>query len=207
MPDPQLHALEVALLRAKPGRGPPEPRAIAAGLLRTLRELAARSPVVLAIDDVQWLDRSSANALAFAARRLEHDAVAFLLTERSGTSSQLTGTLEARLERLDVGALSLGATRWLLSDRLGFFPSRHVLRLRAVPGAPRSGVGGRPDEAETWAEQAIAASDAQGWRWSLLEALRARGLAALLAHDAARAAESLRTVWEHTEREGVAGRR
>ncbi len=40
-------------------------------------------------------------------------------------------------------------------------------------------------------------------QWEWLEALRARGIAALLAHDPARAVESLSTVWEHTLREGV----
>jgi DNA-binding CsgD family transcriptional regulator len=40
-------------------------------------------------------------------------------------------------------------------------------------------------------------------RWDILEASRARGVAALLAHEPARAVESLREVWAHTEREGV----
>jgi DNA-binding CsgD family transcriptional regulator len=126
LPAPQREALEVALLRAKPV-GRPRPYAVAAGLLRTLRELAARSSVVVAVDDLQWLDRSSANALSFAARRLQADAVAFLLTERAGGSS-VTAALEPAVQRLEVGALSLGATRRLLRERLGFAPSRHALR-------------------------------------------------------------------------------
>ena len=40
-------------------------------------------------------------------------------------------------------------------------------------------------------------------RWNWLEAMRARGLAALLAHDPARAVESFAPVWDHTQREGV----
>ena len=46
-------------------------------------------------------------------------------------------------------------------------------------------------------------SRASGSGWQLLEALRARGIAALLAHEPARAAESLGAVWERTQREGV----
>ena len=42
-----------------------------------------------------------------------------------------------------------------------------------------------------------------GSGWQVNEALRARGIAALLAHEPARAAESLGAVWEHTQREGV----
>jgi DNA-binding CsgD family transcriptional regulator len=72
-------------------------------------------------------------------------------------------------------------------------------RCRALLAAGR----GLPGEAEQWAAETIARAEATGNRWDLLEALRARGVAALLAHDPARAAESLRAVWEHTQREGV----
>src|SRR5207248_10940900 len=62
---------------------------------------------------------------------------------------------------------------------------------------------GRVEEAEARAARVIELCEARGLRWNLLEALRARGLAALLAHEPARAAESLAAVWDHTEREGV----
>ena len=72
-------------------------------------------------------------------------------------------------------------------------------RCRALLAAGR----GLPDEAEEWAAKAIARAVSTGVRWDELEALRARGIAALLAHEPARAVESLRDVWEHTQREGV----
>src|SRR5207249_2393010 len=50
---------------------------------------------------------------------------------------------------------------------------------------------------------AIEQAEAKGVGWDLLEAQRARGVAALLAHDAARAADSLCAVWDSTRREGV----
>jgi DNA-binding CsgD family transcriptional regulator len=62
---------------------------------------------------------------------------------------------------------------------------------------------GLPDEAARLADDAIERSEASGVGWDLLESLRARGITALLAHEPERAAESLRTVWEHTQREGV----
>jgi DNA-binding CsgD family transcriptional regulator len=62
---------------------------------------------------------------------------------------------------------------------------------------------GHPDEGEEWAAQAIAEAEAKGIRWDLLEAQRARGTAALLAHDLPRAGETLRGVWHYTRREGV----
>src|SRR5206468_9273707 len=62
---------------------------------------------------------------------------------------------------------------------------------------------GDPAAAERWAADTIARTASVDSAWDRNEALRARGIAALLARDAERAAESLRAVWEHTEREGV----
>jgi hypothetical protein len=56
LPAPQRSALEVALLRAQPTEAAPEPHAIAVGLRTLLRSLAADGPLLVAIDDVQWLD-------------------------------------------------------------------------------------------------------------------------------------------------------
>lgn len=128
VPAPQLHALEVAVLRAEPADAPPEPRAIALGFLNALRALAAREPLLVAVDDVQWLDSPSADALAFAGRRLRGQTVRFLLAKRTGTSSVLEPAFEPNAQRLEVGPLSLGATRRLLSERLALTLPRRVLR-------------------------------------------------------------------------------
>src|SRR6185312_4437737 len=72
-------------------------------------------------------------------------------------------------------------------------------RCRALLAAGR----GEPAAAERWAAEAIAAVEANGVVWQRLEALRARGLARLVAHDARRAAADLRQVWRHAEREGI----
>ncbi|HZQ64694.1 MAG TPA: AAA family ATPase [Gaiellaceae bacterium] len=126
LPGPQRRALEIALLRAEPGRAPPEARAIALGFLNTLRALAAERPLLVAIDDVQWLDRASADAIAFAARRLDGEAVSFLLARRPGRPSPVERALDA--DRIEIGPLSLGAIRRILSDRLGLSLPRHLLR-------------------------------------------------------------------------------
>jgi AAA ATPase-like protein len=70
LPAPQREALETALLRRSPMDSTPDHRAIATGLLTVLHRLSREAPVVLAVDDLQWLDRSSADAIGFAARRL-----------------------------------------------------------------------------------------------------------------------------------------
>jgi AAA ATPase domain len=70
LPAPQKRALDAALLRAEVGGAPPDRRAVSVASLGVLRTLAASGPVIVAIDDVQWLDVPSARVLAFVVRRL-----------------------------------------------------------------------------------------------------------------------------------------
>ena len=126
--DPQRVALEVALLRTAPQGAGLSEHAIALGFRNVLRALSARAPVLLAIDDVQWLDAPSFEVLAFLARRLNDQRVAFLLTRRAETPTALERVLErGDLQCLDVGPLSSGAIRRLLIERLGLSVSRHLL--------------------------------------------------------------------------------
>jgi DNA-binding CsgD family transcriptional regulator len=128
LPAPQARALEVALLRFDAGDSPSEPLAVAAGVVGALHALAAQGPVLIAIDDVPWLDPASAEVVTFAARRLRVGGVRFLLTRRSRTTSSLERALEPEVERLEVGPLSLGAVRRMLVERLGLALPRHLLR-------------------------------------------------------------------------------
>ena len=60
LPAPQRQALEAALLRSEPGASAPQPHTIAAAVLSSLRLLSREQPVLVAVDDVQWLeDRKS----------------------------------------------------------------------------------------------------------------------------------------------------
>lgn len=128
LPPPQRRALEVALFRAEAAGAAPDTSALALGLLTTLRSLAAVQPVLVAVDDLQWVDETSVDALAFAARRLDTEPVAFLLARRPGPPSALERALGARLTATEVGTLSIGAMRRMLSERLGLSLPRHVLR-------------------------------------------------------------------------------
>lgn len=130
LPAPQLEALEMALLRrTAPADAAPPANAVAVGLLGALRALSADARVLVAVDDVQWLDPASATALAFAARRLEPDRVRFLLARRPGQITALEQALEPQgVERIELEGLSLGGTRRLLLERLGLSLSRPVMR-------------------------------------------------------------------------------
>jgi DNA-binding NarL/FixJ family response regulator len=127
LPRPQRGALETALLRTEPsGSSPPDPHAIALAYLNVLRTIAVHQPLLVAVDDVPWLDEASTSALAFAARRLREEPVAILLTRRTESASSVE--LAVTPERLDVGPLDMEALRRVLAARLGVFPSRVLLR-------------------------------------------------------------------------------
>jgi DNA-binding NarL/FixJ family response regulator len=129
LPAPQKLALEVALLRAEPRDGSIGTTAIAMALLGTVRSLAFRHPVLIAVDDLQWLDQPSADLLAFAARRLGEPDVRWLLARRPGRPGAIEQVLVRQgLQRLPMVGLSLGALRRLLFERLGLTLSRQLLR-------------------------------------------------------------------------------
>ncbi len=140
LPGAQRHALEVALLRADAGERPPDRRAVATGFLSLISELTRDGPVVIAVDDVQWLDRSSARVLEFAARRLHGWPVGILSSVRGSdeiaTPLGLDRALsEEQLWRLCVGALPLADLHELISSRLGQrFPRSTLARIHAAVG-------------------------------------------------------------------------
>jgi DNA-binding CsgD family transcriptional regulator len=122
LPEPQREALEIALLRVETKPGRLRGRAVALGVLGVVRLLAEDSPLVVAIDDVQWLDAPSADALTFAARRLRGGPIGFLLARRAETREgplELESALESgRVSRLLVRPLDLQSLDRLLRTRL-----------------------------------------------------------------------------------------
>ena len=131
LPEPQRRALAAALF-LEPG-GAPGDRAVAAAFLTGLRALAERRPVLVAIDDLQWLDPASTAVLLYALRRSSDGRVRALLAHRAQAGDDPTSRLRTVLspttvDELVVGPLSLGAVHALLRSRLDFSPSRPLLR-------------------------------------------------------------------------------
>ncbi len=88
---------------------------VGAATVSLLAAAAELRPVLVLVDDVQWLDPESAVAIAFAARRLGQDAVAFLLAAREGTAVAVE--LSQSLPVLPVAGLSSHAAAMLLPAR------------------------------------------------------------------------------------------
>jgi DNA-binding CsgD family transcriptional regulator len=149
IPEPQAVALGGALA-LRPG--PEQERfAIGAATLSLLATYAEQDPVAVLIDDAQWLDESSAQALLFAFRRLVADPIAVFLAVRDGEPSLIDGS---DLPTLHLGGLSSDeaaallrglpaeTARWLHSATAGnplamleLAPDAHDLAL-APEGAP-----------------------------------------------------------------------
>src|ERR1700761_563532 len=101
LPDVQAEALRGALGLAK--AGPHDRFLVGLAVLSLLSELAADQPLLCVVDDAQWLDRASADALLFAARRLEAESVVLLFAARPG-AFPAAGVPELRLRGLSAKA-------------------------------------------------------------------------------------------------------
>ncbi len=129
---PRRRALSLAMLRDEAPGEAVDRRAVALAVRDVLALLGEPGPILVAIDDVQWLDASSTSALMFALRRLPTSRVLLLLTRRSSIPSSAPKLEDAlapqRIRRVPVGPLSVGALHRLLRDRLSTGFSRHTMR-------------------------------------------------------------------------------
>ena len=118
---PRRRALEVALLMTEPGAEAPDQRAIGLAVRDVLHLLAERRPVLVALDDLQWLDPSSGIVLGIALRRLRGERVGLLASRRHAAGTTAGVELERsfpdeRIERVSLGPISLAALHSLLSS-------------------------------------------------------------------------------------------
>lgn len=131
----------------------PEPFFVALAALNLLAEVASSRPVLVAVDDVQWLDAPSHDALAFIARRVSSDPIVVIGTFRSGFSGPY---LAAGLEQLAVCPLDDAAALAVLDQTgsdLAQVEREQVIRaalgnplaLVELPAAFDTGVGASED--------------------------------------------------------------
>ncbi|QVQ52336.1 AAA family ATPase [Spiractinospora alimapuensis] len=161
LPDAQGRALSAALGL---GSGGDHDRfLVGLGVLTLLAELAEEHPVLCVVDDAQWLDRSSAEALLFAARRVHAERIALVFAARRGHAPEFTAP---GIDELQLAPLPEPAARQVLDDALG--PASTYVRdrlLREADGNPlalrvlaRGGsTATRSEPVRTSTERAIAA--------------------------------------------------
>ncbi len=139
LPAVQRTALERVLLLA--GDGPPtNERTVAAAFLSVLQLLGVEAPVLVIIDDTQWLDTSSQVVFGYAARRLT-GRVGVLASVRTGESrsgeppSWLRMARPDSMARVKVQPLTLGGVHSLISKHLGHtLPRPLITRIHEVSG-------------------------------------------------------------------------
>jgi DNA-binding CsgD family transcriptional regulator len=143
LPPPQAHALEVALAISQP-RNAGDRLATFAGFARLVALQGADRPVLLTVDDAQWLDTPSAECLAYLARRLPGSSVALLAAARDGAGQ--TVLADAVGSRVQVGGLDRDSARAVVRAVAGELDTRaeealldaalgNPLALRELPGS------------------------------------------------------------------------
>ena len=133
LPEPQRRAVEIALSRREPDAGPFDELSVRLGTLAVLHALAGDGPVILAIDDLQWLDSATSGVLAFALKRVAPARVGLLAAHRvaagdpladagsaGGAKIQLLAALhDDSLTRAAIGPLDEDPLRAIVRDQVG----------------------------------------------------------------------------------------
>jgi DNA-binding CsgD family transcriptional regulator len=132
LPGPQRDALSTAF--GLSSGDPPDRFFVGLAVLSLCAEAAREKPLLCVVDDAQWLDRASSQALAFVARRLDAESVAFVFAIREvGDESELPGLPDMTVRGLpdaDAHALLESAIHVPLDERVR---SRIVAETRGNP--------------------------------------------------------------------------
>jgi len=133
LPEPQRLALEVALLRTTATGARLDGRAVGTAVHSLLRHVSAEAPLLVAIDDLQWLDKASASALVFALRRAGESPIRLLAAERlasapTAASLELERAAHDTVERVRLEPLSLSALHHIIQAQLGQALPRPMLQ-------------------------------------------------------------------------------
>ncbi len=142
LPAPQASALSAALLLddapvTDTATRSADPRTIGTAVAAVLGTLADDRPLIVAIDDVQWVDAASLDALTFALRRLvdRRAKIGLVTTVRTPHADRLASSFGAGASAVEVGPVSLGVLHQLLRARLGLVLTRpQVVSLEAASG-------------------------------------------------------------------------
>ncbi len=131
---PRVQRLAIGAVLGSESAAPPERFMIALAALNLIAGAAASQPVLLVVDDVQWLDRPTQDVLAFVARRISADPIVIAAAARTGLDAPLT---RVGLTELHVGELDEDSARRLLAacagDLDGAYQERILTEARGNP--------------------------------------------------------------------------
>ena len=140
LPAPQRAAVDNVMFRGEVEVAVADQRAVSAAFLAIVESLRETCPVVIAIDDMQWLDASTRQVVAFAGRRLS-PGVGMLCTARTGSDdeTQKTSWLDlpkpTAVNHIELQPFSLGALHAVLTRRTGrSFPRPTMARIHDLSG-------------------------------------------------------------------------
>lgn len=137
LPGIQRAALEQALRRGHTGAAV-DPVAVGVAVLGVLSELSRDTPVVVAVDDLQWVDAPSLRALTYAFRRLAGERIGLVATVRVGFDCELTrlaGRDESSLDRIELTGLGKRQLARIVFERTGqTFSPAQLQRLTHLSG-------------------------------------------------------------------------
>jgi DNA-binding CsgD family transcriptional regulator len=138
LPPPQRDALGTAF--GLTAGDAPDRFFVGLAVLSLLSELADEQPLVCVLDDAQWLDVSTAQSLAFVARRLRSESVAIVFAARTGAAEELIGLPELVVEGLGdgdarelLGSVVLGPLDKRVRDRIVAETRGNPLALLELP--------------------------------------------------------------------------
>jgi DNA-binding CsgD family transcriptional regulator/tetratricopeptide (TPR) repeat protein len=123
LPGPLRRALDVVLLRADPPGDGADTLATNLAVLEVLQVMAARHPVLLVLDDVQWLDAPTRGVLGFAIRRLSGQRLAVVAAVRGADHSSVASLLPEPRAVVAVGPMTESEIAHVVALRLGRMPT------------------------------------------------------------------------------------
>ncbi len=130
LPEPQLEALEITFGRSSGGA--PDRFLVGLAVLGVFAEVGEERPLLCIVDDAHWLDRASAQTLAFVARRLHAESVAMLFAARTAMP-ELEGLPDMEVEGLktpEARELLARILPWRLDDDVA---DRFIAETRGNP--------------------------------------------------------------------------
>ncbi len=216
VPPAQAAALESALGWGA-GRSSGDRYLVAAATLALLAVAAEEQPVLVCVDDLQWVDRESADAVLFALHRLHRDRVAFLIATRPGaparpgrsaTAMRLQGLTASQAAQILPSGLAAPVAARLIAESHG-----NPLALRELPRAlsakQRLGLAALPDqlalgpELEQLYDPVLAGLSPPAWRAVVLAAAAREGNAAAVLAALGMADQDAQAALDEAEERGV----